>query len=518
MESVKPLDFPVLLFLAGMAFEFIRYIASPERKQSQAFRLATYFMRPWTFWALFNFIFRLRIDDAFNRPETFPFFANPWVVNETWRAAFHRLNTPEFWLWSAALLVSAAATAALVRRFWAPGFSRVAGVTILLGLGILLPLNFAAIPGGVTRAVTERDAMLRPWFITGGTMLHCMPFVKSTTHYLSNYELIQPRLVISMHGLTHPPFASLSLHWLGRLTGAGGERLTVESDRWHYAMALTCFNALAVLAMVFLGTALFGDARIGWLSGLFWLIKPAALAHNTFAQDGVYSVFFILALALGWQVITLKRPPRLRILLLGGVFFVLSQLTFSWCIMTSIFAAFAAFRGKVERWTLRSWMERLIAPLAVFAVLLFGFCAYYKLDYLAVYKTASDYVNRFYAFQHAYHWIMALIGGQLSIILMLGSVVGSFFLVRILPLWRRTDDPAVQYALTALVFYLIPVLFGPTCLKMETDRCWAWMTAIPLAFVAREVAKQETPRLALVFVALNLFQYYLMRLCICVLS
>jgi hypothetical protein len=519
MGHVKLSDFPVIMLATGLAFEIVRAVLLRRRFRGEPLGVATWFVRPWTLWAAFNLVFRLRWSDGFNNRHTFPFFAYPWDRKETWSGALHRLlEEPSFAVWSMAALAGGLLTMTFASRMWKGRGNRALTHIALYGLGVALPLLYAAVPCGIERAMTDEHGFLAPWFRTGGTMLHCMPYVRGVDHYIRNFEAIQPNLEISMHGLSHPPLASLSLHWLGQMTGAEGLRTSVESDRVFYAFALTGFNALAIPAMYVFGRAVFADPRVGLMGALLWLVKPAALAHNTFAQDGVYTVFFILTLTQIWRTGTAARVGPFAGLWLGATFLVLSQLTFSWCIAATIFALFAALRGASERWPAREWFWRVIWPLSVFGVLFVAFCAHFGLDYLHVYRTAAAYVNKFYKYENAYQWTMALIGGQLALLLMLGSVVASMFCARVLPAWRATRSPAVQFALVSIGVYLVPIVIGPNCLKMETERCWSWITALPLAFVARELSAARGPGLALAVVGLNLAQYYVMRLFICILS
>lgn len=518
-------QFPVLLLAAGLLFEVglaLRRCGSPAAVDRLP--LLRWLVRPWTCWAALNLLFRARHEDGFNNHRTFPFFANMWRERETWMEAGERLAACEGLGGWVALALCGSALAGLL-AYWCATLPQLAAhraaLAALVGMAALLPALMALVPAGPRRALDHPDGPLSPWFETGGTMLHAMPFVKSTDHFLRNFEAIQPRLEISIHGLSHPPLATLTLDWLGQLTGARGERDSVRQDRLRYALALTLFSALGVLAAYLFGAWWTADRRAGLITAVLWMAKPAALAHNTFAQDGVYTVFFIAGLALSWRVTT--RPARSWGLAVGlGVVFALTtQLSYSWCILTSLFAAFALWHGIRTRWSRLDWLVRLLAPLVVLAALLGLFLRAYRLDYLAIYFTSSFYVASFYTFANAYQWIMALVGGQLAILVMLGAITASWFVARVLPGWwrERTRSPAAAFALIVLGVYLIPILVGPACLKMETERCWSWITVLPLAGVAQAVAaRADAPRVLVWLLAAGLLPYLGARLFICFLS
>ena len=97
----------------------------------------------------------------------------------------------------------------------------------------------------------------------------------------------------------------------------------------------------------------------------------------------------------------------------------------------------------------------------------------------------------------------------------------SWFVARVLPGWwrERARSPAAAFALIVLGFYLIPILVGPACLKMETERCWSWITVLPLAGVAQAVAaRADGPRVLVWLLAAGLLPYLGSRLFICYLS
>lgn len=511
--AIEWLSFPVLVLCGGIILEIAQL-------RLRLPRLLLWFIRPWTLWAGMNLIFRWQWDHRFNNPVTFPFYGNPWVKNESWSEAIARFaDHGTFGIWFLVLLL-VSALACYAARKCADAQPRRWLLAALLVLGFLLPVVFTLVPHGVDNIYENTQGPLAPWFEAGGTMLFCMPFAKTSELYLRDFENIQPRLKISVHGISHPPLASLSLRWIGFLTGAKGLWGTLTTDRLRYAIALTLFSSLGILAVYALAMALFSDRRSALIAAALWMAKPAALSHNTFAQDGVYTVFFVLALVLTWHVVTAERPRWIINLALGFCFAIITQLTFSWCIVTSIFAVFAVIEGRRRNWPRRDWALRLGLPLVVMTAVSAAFCLYYGFDYFEIYQTASEFVDGFYEFENGYQWFMALFGGQLAILLMMGTLVGSWFVVEILPRWLKTKlNSASRFGLSVLGIYFIPLLLGPACLKMETDRCWSWVTAIPLVFVAHALASRvDASRLVPLIIATNLAQYLAMRLFVSILS
>ena len=184
-------------------------------------------------------------------------------------------------------------------------------------------------------------------------------------------------------------------------------------------------------------------------------------------------------------------------LLLGLVFYALTMLNYSWCLVTTVFAVFAAIMGLRGRWSLREILLRGILPLAIMTVLLTATLVHYRFDYLAAYKVSSAYVGEWYRFTGPRQWLTALFGGQFDILLMSGSVVASAVVVT---LTRRRSAGLAHTRPQVLLFvvlgvYVIPLLLGPTALKMETSRCWHWVMSIPVAFAATTLLAQPRRRL-----------------------
>ncbi|MFH0909466.1 MAG: hypothetical protein V1929_11960 [bacterium] len=483
-------------------------------------KLLTATSRPWIAWSVVNATYRLS-GATFNTPATFPFFANVWHPDMS-RSAFlaSLLTTPAFWFWSAVAWSLSVATLQLAHHalFKSSRAPLAAALAVTVAMGALLPAVFACLPLGAKDPLANEGSLLAPWFKSGGTMLYAMPRVKSTAHFLRNFETIQPMLRISVHGASHPPAATLSLYWLGRLAGA---RERVDTDRLRYAAALTAFNALAVLAMFVLGRALFADARTGLLAALLWAVKPAAIAHNTFAQDGVYTICFVLALWLAWKAVTEPKTSMATLCGLGLVLYALTMLTFSWCIFAAGFAIFLAVQSRAERRPLRDVFVRFTVPFSLMTVLLAGTCVAFGFNYFGIYAEAAAYVKEWYDFHTAFLWLLALAGGQVEWLILMGAVVCSVFVGGVLPRWwKERHSPQARYGLILLGVYLLPLVFGPDPLKMETARCWSWMTAVPIAAVAHDLlhAPQAPRTWIAATLALSLFQSYVMRIAMCFLS
>ena len=518
---------PCIVLYAWLAVELVgllgRRYGGGRDWVRDARRLSGWALRPWAAWAALSLVYRWQWAGGFNNRRTFPFFANLWHSAETWRGALTRLaRTPTVWAWGCAVLgvlvVVIVVAVTVVRR---PP-RRTAGIVALLVvcavLAVALHLSVACLPEGAGLAEGARGSLLSCWH-THATMLYTVPHVKRDTgYYLDNFLEIQPRLRETIHGLSHPPGASLSLYWIGVAVGADGMDIRTNAARIRYALGLTAFGALNVVLLFLLGRALFGEARVGLLAALLWMSAPSTLAYATFAQDALYAVFFNLSLLLVWQAVTARKGKALWCVLLGLSFFCLTLLNYSWCIVTTIFAVFVLWYGLRAHWPRREYLLRGGVPLAVMAVLLAAFLEHYDLDYLGMYLYSRAYVGEWYKFTGVYQWVAALIGGQLDLWLLLGGVTVTAFVVALVGL-RRADlaEPRTMLLLTVLGVYAIPLLIGPTCLKMETARVWNWVASIPLAFAAERLLREQRAGLfaggavassVLVYVGMRLFMNF----------
>ncbi len=481
---------PAILLLIGIAVElFCRIIRFfPARRPPPFLTFVVWAIRPWTLWALFNLIFRWRWDHGFNNRLTFPFYANPWPPDHGFAEAITRLlHSPTWILWMGLSIFLTLAIVSLLT--WTLRSSKPSRLWLSLPglyvLAVALHLSLACMPHGAWTDQGRSGSLLAAWHNTGSTMLHVIPRIQSTHDFLSRFQEIQPKLRSSIHGLSHPPFASLSLNWIGQVMGIQENNILLPDVRLRYAIGLTLFGALNLLLLFFLGRSLF-DAQTGFLTAVLWTTAPAVSAYATFAQDSIYALFFNSALLLSWHVVHSQRRTLLWATLLGIDFFVIIFMNYSWCLATTLFALFALATGIRHRWGIRDAALRLLLPLCVMTLLTAAFLAYFRLNYWAMYQYSNQFVIQWYPMSGIYQWTMALIGGQFDLFLLLGSVTTSAFASTLFAHLRTTQlrEPRVQFLLIVLAVYTLPLLFGPNCLKMETARCWIWVASLPLAFAA----------------------------------
>ena len=483
---------PAAILVFGLGFELLRFagLRSGLRRDNPRLSFTVWALRPWLFWAAFNLFYRWHWDLGFNNRRTFPFYANPWVRDESFSAALQRLaHAPGVLFWG---LVAVALLALLLLLLaWAlRGRPRRAGPALagFFALATGLHLSIACLPNADWTTENGRhSSLLTSWNSIGSTMLHAVPQVRGSTDYFTRFLEIQPRLRQTIHALSHPPAASLSLYWIGKAMGVKGCDIRLPEVRLRYTLGLTAFGALNALVLFLLGRSLF-DTRTGLLTAVLWITAPSVIAYATFAQDSLYAVFFNLALWLGWLTVTTERRAPLCGAALGVVFFAMTLLSYSWCLVTTLFALFALLVGRQRRWPLREHAVRLVLPLAIMTLLAAAFLVHHRLDYFAIYRYSSRFVNEWYPFTGPYQWIMALLGGQIDLWLLLGSVTASALAVsaaRFRP--ARLADPRTLYLALLLGVFALPLLFGPNCLKMETARCWIWIASLPLAIAARHL-------------------------------
>ena len=449
-----------------------------------------------------------------NDRTTFPFYFTPWYPGETWTQMAIRLtHSSAFWVSSLVVLLLGILLFMTCRWILeghlGRGKTAVALVYLVL-LGTALPLAYDAVPEGVGDPFQGEGSFLRMWFDSGNTMLYCMPVVRNKGFFLRHFEKLQPDLKNTIHGADHPPGATLSLFWLGRMVGA---KERVSQDRLRYALATTGFASCSVLSMYILGVCLFGSRKTGLLSAAFWAAKPATLAYNTFAPDTVYWVFFILWIALSWKGVTSEKRPYGILILMGFVLAVLTMINFNWPLLGGMFGVFLSLHAWRSRWAFSEWFWRAAIPSGIGLALLAWICRRYDLDYYAIYLYALNN-SQFYNLHGVYHWMIALIGGQLDVCILTGSLTAYLFF-RNLPcqLRERPLPASTLYLLVILTLYLLAVIFVEPTLKIETSRIWAWITALPIVLVAHDLERSDDSRFfSLSVVSLALFQYYAMRL------
>lgn len=520
MSPLTVASAPVLVLVVWLAAELARMVVRRRGGPSWTWtRIGVLATRPWAAWAVLNAFCRLNAERIFNDPLTFPLYARPWSGAPVLSYLGGLAREAEFWFWSlaaAGLAVAVGALAAAVSRRGEPGPGRTAVTAGLLCLAAFWLWTAAAcLPRGARpRGPEDPGSYLGVWHEAGSTFLYSMPEIRSPGAFLRDFAAIQPRLRRTIHAATHPPGAALSLYWIGRLAGADPSRIRENPQKARYALGLTAAAALNVAAVCLLAGGLFRSARIGLLTAALWAVAPAAVTYSVFAQDAVYALFFHLALAGTWFAVTGRRSPLAGVGL-GAVFYILTMLTFSWVIIAAVFAVFAAVTGFRERWSRADVLVRGLLPLAVMTVLAAATVLVCRLDYLAVYRYAHDYHRQWYRYTGAGQWLLALFGGQLEMFLMMGTVPASVCAGLLFRRLRRRvplSPPATFLAVT-IAAYLLPIVFGPNPLKMETSRCWLWIPALPLAFAARRMALSRRPAAWLTgAIAASFASVYLMRL------
>lgn len=511
---------PVGILMVALAHEVARIVAGWRRPLAghRGWMLLAWFVRPWACWAGFNLGYRAAATHGFNNPRTFPFFANGWDPQVSWADWLVRLaGQSHTWFW---LLLSLILLLALLGLGWVlmrgrpRGPARVAGLLGLYVLAVGLQLSVTCLPEGAGRPGERRGSLLSCWK-AHTTMLYAVPIInKRPARFVSDFLAVQPRLRVTIHALSHPPGAALSMHWLGCVAGARGMNIRDDSTRLRYAVALPLFSALTLFILYGLGRALFGSARAGVAAVLLWACSPAVLAYHPFAQDGVYALCFAAGLLLIWRSVMAPTSPLWRLILLGIVFFGATMLNYSWCILTTIFALFLLWRGRSAGWGWREFARRGVWPLVVMATLLAALCLHFRFNYLAAYRYASAYVNEWYRFEGWYQHAVALVGGQMEIVLMAGAVTAVAAVAGLFrPVAHPMLSPSRVFVAIILGVYAMPILFGPNCLKMEVARCWLWVPLVPLCFAARELLRRgRGPALVVGAAASSALTYIAMRL------
>ena len=365
---------PVLLLAAWIVVELLPVLHRPWR-QSRSWKVTSWFFRPLAVWALYNGVYRYFEAYGFNDRTTFPFAFTAWIDNQPWGAFFHHLaGSRDFWAGSGVVLLLGALCVIVCRWIISEPMNRKRTVLALLWLVLLniaMPLAYNCLPDGAEDPLEHKGSFLHAWFQSGHTMLYCMPHIVNKSHYLKHFREIQPTMTASIHGISHPPGASLALYWVGKPFGA---TCNISRDRLRYALGTTVFASFAVLAMFFLGRVITGSNAIGLMAAALWAVKPATLAYNTFAADPIYSVFNILSLAFAWQVVTAPRRPWFSMMGLGITLYVITLLNFNWILFAGIFGIFLTVHAFLHHMPLREWFCRAGIPAAVMFGLLIWTC------------------------------------------------------------------------------------------------------------------------------------------------
>ncbi len=502
---IAPGAVPVIILVVAFIYEGIRYVRRGDPPKPWM-RLSGWFIRPWAAWALFNLVFRYFWDLGHNNRRTFPFFANLWNNEESlWEGMCRLAGMPTVWIWGGlSLLLLAALLCVLayaIKRDSMPNRQLVPVLIVAYGLGVMLQWSAACMPKGAGLGDEGDGSLLSCWKVNA-TMLYAVPVVKSSKHFMRNFVALQPQLRHTIHGLSHPPGAALSMYWLGKAVGAKRMNIRLWTTRIRYAFVLPVFSGLSFFLLYALGRQVFGSHRIGIGAGMLWFCAPSVMSYNTFAQEGVYSVFFIASLLLMWIVVTRERAPWWALVALGLDFYFMVFLNYSWCVATTMFAAFLLIVGRMRKWKLVEYFRRGVVPLGIMTILAAAVLIGFRLNYLTAYRNASEFVNQWYRYNSLYLEGMFYIGGQFDLWLMLGAITASAFLLSLGGL--RKDGirkPRNIFLLIILCVFALPVIFGPNCLRIETARCFSWIVAVPIVFAAHRLMVSGRPMLFMVTAA-----------------
>ena len=537
----------VTSFIIAVAAELFRLVATrrgSETPQARLAKMATWLMRPIAAVCAVNLTLRLSgtIYHGMNLA-TYPFYANEWKPES--ESAMDAIRTAMSsdgilpWLPVSLALCSLGVFAAFcVARLRPPPEGRgddarmrpacsarrvaalIVAPVLTAALAFSTMVSVCSLPNGMFTGEGQRSSLLRPWHDAGTTMLYAIPAMfPKVKHYWRHFHKFQHGLTI--HARSHPPVASSFVRWIGKCFGVKVTDPMSYRDahaRLRYALGQSFFSSLNVILVFAIGLAMF-NYRTGLFAALLYAVAPSFVSYGTFAPDMNYALFFHGAILFTWLVATESRPGRalLFCLPLGLCYSMLNVMTFSWCIMTTISAAFITLASlKLHR----SWREialRVIPPMLLMVLFTGSFLLYYHIYYLAIYKNSSEYVYGFYHKDSFLLKALALVGGQVEWLSLLGPLTCSgMFLFLFRPLLARGDNNyGMQrlYLIVLLEVFLIPVLLGPACLKHEVARCWIWMAAVPVVCSASHWLEKASPRAcasvfassALAAVALRLF-------------
>jgi len=425
-----------------------------------------------------NAYFRLQPWSAFKiNPRTFPLYANLWPDGPDASA----------WIRTAGALLVISAALVILWRALLPGRRRA-----LWAAALWVALAGAQL--AISLAPEGWRGVLLPWTDHSTVYVSAARTVEDPVLFVRDFTSFQPAL--ALHGRTHPPGATLLSYWT--------QDLVDPATPWN-VMGLLLLANLNVLVLYLLGRELLPAPRGAVAAAALAGAMPAAVAYNTFSLDPVYSVLFSLYLLLTWKASQGKSVPAWSAAG-GGVLFVLSMLTFSWSIVALAAALFLFLSNLREgRTPARSVFLAGLPPLAALlphlALRVWGF------DYLTAYRQAYAYHIRFYRFDNAHDWWIALIGGQVEFLMGAGPLAAAAAMVYCRKgLFRRGGDGLALLTGCVLFAYSLPLLLGPNPLKMETARSWYWVYTVVLLAAGKVLlgAGSEGPRLVLFAAALSL--------------
>ena len=512
------------MVLAWLFFEITRILR--RRKGKETNKLPVWILRPWSAWAIVNLIYQLNPGKGLDAMDTaptftdwiFPLFLHPWNRGETIDSVFTRLaTTPTVYIWGAVVIILTIIMFFLIKlalakkeQNWKRLLLLLTGIYILV---VIIQLSVASLPNGPFDSGDRKGSLLSCWH-AHSTMLYSVPFVQTDGHFLRHFDEIQPKLRFTIHALSHPPGGVLSMYYLGKTVGAGGLNIRLDSTRIRYTIGMTLFAALNIFVLFLMGKSLFNSNKTGLIAAMLWGTAPVAMAYSNHAQDGLYAVFFNLALLLTWRIGMASKKCYLEMVTLGLVFVAIIFMNYSWGLLTTIFAAFMIYRAITAKWKFIDFAIRGVVPLGVMTIFAGAILWHYKMDYLALYEVSSCYVKNWYQFDTLYQHLISWFGGQVEIWLFMGAISCSAFFASIYARKKeRNWNPQLVLLAIILAVYALPILFGPTCLRLETSRCWLWVTSVPTCFAAYHLLSQSRPRLFVTAAVLfSIGSYSLIRL------
>lgn len=518
---------PSLMIISWLLFEVARFLRKRKNKEiNTTHKLLVWIARPWSAWAIVNLIYQLNPGKGLDAMDTapdftdwvFPVFIHPWNPEESIGHVFTRLaTTPTVYIWGMIVALLTLTILFFIKRILSDKQYNWKRITLLL-LGLYLAigtlhLSVASLPNGPFDSGDRKGSLLSCWH-AHSTMLYSVPFVKTKGQFLRNFKEIQPQLKFTIHALSHPPGGVLSMYYIGKIVGASGMNIRLDSTRLRYAIGMTFFAALNIFILFGMGKTMFGSNKHGFIAAILWNTAPVAMAYSNFAQDGLYAVFFNLALLLTWRIGMATKRRYVEMMALGLTFVAIILMNYSWGLVTTIFAAFMIYRAISAKWKFLDLTIRGVVPLSVMTIVAGAILLRYKMDYIAFYKVSSCYVKSWYQYDTIYQEVISWVGGQVEIWLFMGAISCSAFFASIYA--RKKEkiwNPQLVFLIIIIIVYALPVLFGPTCLRLETSRCWLWVTSVPACFAAHHLLSQERPRLFVTAAVLfSIGSYSLIRL------
>lgn len=451
---------PLFVFVTLVAVDgFVLYVRSRAEKAAWWTRWIPLAMRPLAALALCNALYRLHPATFKFNVLSFPLWANAWA--DSLPSAAGQL--------SRTLLALVGIAAALAVLHHALNKARAPGrwLPVLWGILLTAQLTILLAPRGWEGATL-------PWRKPGKVYAwdaRRVDALGGSLGFLARYDEVQPRQTV--HARSHPPGATLLAHWLLD---------TRQPDARMNVVRSLLLQSLNVPVLYLLGRSFF-NARAGLAAAALGAAAPAAAAYGGYSQDTAYAVLFNLYLLLSWAIARSRGAPWLS-LSAGVVLFALSMLTFSWSIVAAAGFAFVAISRFRRAAPPGRALTDLVLPPAMLLLLHLVVAFGTGFDYLTSYRQAYAFHVGFYPFAGPSDWVKALIGGQLDLLWGMGPLVAGVFLAALPGAAREPGRPLHLLLWSVLGCYGIAILFGPNPLKLETARCWYWVTTVAVLVAA----------------------------------